>query len=219
MLKKATVSVLCLAACLTASAKAEEKNASLPLAKLFHKYDTYLKMASKEEPAFKPLYRVFPREGEAGVLEMSFTHNGKSVTFSTDEKGYIDYRPSQELLEANPVVTVDRPQNSMSLALTLGVLEPASTSYDMRALHDKVHTAWGQAKGLGGFMSILAPKHSNITANFGESCPTVTWSIKAQGKQIAGGSATGSVLIEFKDKVIRKADTLTFSCTPEQLML
>lgn len=208
------------ASCLLASGAmaADTENAQIPLSNLFSKYGDYLDFAAGEKPAFAPNYRVYSKNGPVDDLSFSFSHAGETIRFAADAQGLIDYRPGQDLLAADPVVTVNQPKGTMKLDLTIEFLEPGRPSYDMRALHERAHAAWDQVKDIGGFGSLFAPSHTSLTATFDDTCPTVIWSVMVGTKQLAGGTTDGDVEIEFKKKKLRNADTLTFSCAPNRFL-
>lgn len=219
MFAKSLFAAACLMASVSTVGLAEDQPAQIPMATLFGKYDAYLEMAKQEPPAFRPLYQIFSKKGLKGDVVFTFQHEGESKSFKANSDGFIDFRPDMALLKANPLITLNQPKEQMGINLTIGVIEASQTEYAIEALHQQVHNAWGQAKSMGGAMSMFAPKHSDVTAVFDETCPSPDWSITSGGKAIAGGKAKGRVTIKFKDKKIRKADSLSFSCAPAYFIL
>jgi len=187
-----------------------------PLQLLFSKYDEYLDLAEKGDPGFRPLYRAISKREDTGPIQFEFTHEGQTYRMDADSEGFIDFRPTRAVFEANPTVKVNQPKGTMAMNLSVALNVPLEKDYNLKALHDQTHSVWKEVKKLGGFMSFLAPKHTNLLVVFEDACEAASWKVTT-GTEVMESSGR-EAQIPFKDKEARKADSITFSCTPKRIV-
>ncbi len=202
-----------------AEAEDNEKPPSAPLSMIFYKYDDYLKLSEEGEPRFRLYYQMSSKLVSSDELVFRFKHDGKDIVFSPKKDGTFDYMPTAAMLEADPLVFFNQPNGTLNLALSMEIILPFDKVQDIKTLHDQTHLAWKQAKNYASAFSFFAPKHSPITALFDESCDSKKWMIKSNGRVMAEGSGEDGALIDFSEKKIRKAQSVTFSCAPVRFLL
>lgn len=208
-----------LAAVLSAAAIGSDDKAehgSAPLNVMFSKYEDYLEIAADGAPGFSPLYQVVSDgKGMDGVV-FTFSHGGEDFSVTSGKNGFIDFRPTAALLDANPMVTVNQPKGTMGMSLRVQLDVPLQTDYDIKILFQQTQAAWKKVKKLGGFMSFLAPKYTNLLIEFEDSCSERSWTVYEDGK--ASRETGDVVLVPFKKKKARKAERLTLSCKPKRIL-
>jgi hypothetical protein len=190
--------------------------ASAPLNMLFPKYEDFQEIAKKGPMGFRPLYRALSKRDEPGVISFSFEHEGKTYDLDADWEGFIDFRPTPDMLKTNPVVTVNQPKGTMAMNLSIGLDVPLQKTYQLKELHEQTHAAWKKVKKLGGMMSFLAPSHTDLLVVFEDDCEYANWTVRGAGPDADG--AGKEARIPFTDKKARKAETISFSCTPKRIV-
>lgn len=215
---KHIITVLLVAALSVAAIGSDGKTeqGSAPLNVMFSKYEDYLEIAADGPPGFSPIYQVVSDgKGMEGVV-FTFSHGGEDFRVMSGQQGYIDFRPTQGLLQANPMVTVNQPKGTMGMSLRVQLDVPLEKEYDIQALFKQTQVAWKKVKKLGGFMSFLAPKYTNLLIEFEDSCTERNWTVYEDGK--ATHETGDVVLVPFKKKKARKAERLTLSCRPKRIL-
>lgn len=193
--------------------------ATIPLRDLFTGYDEFLERSSERMLIIAPVYTLAARLVSPEEIELSFGFEGRTVTFRPLPDGRLRYRPSAQMLEANPEVTSNQPRGTLSVTMVLDVVMVARNRYRMEELHDRVHKAWGQAKKSRGLMSIFAPSHSKLMMHFPASCTETKWMVTKRGSVVASGAGANRVTLDFGEKTVRKADQLLLSCRPDRFTL
>ncbi len=192
---------------------------SIPLAKLFEGYDKYLEKSAKEELALMPVYTLSSKLVEPSEIELSFHYQDQDYTFAPETDGRLRFRPTADMLEANPVVFSNQPKDSLALTLSIDVAIVSRTKYKIDDLHDRVHQAWGEAKSFRGVLSVFAPNHSGLKIAFPESCTDRQWSVLKGSKVVVSGENEAAFVLDFGEKKIRKADHVMLSCRPYRFSL
>ena len=208
-----------IAVALTTTAMGQEGKAaygSAPLDVMFSKYGDYLDLAEKGTPGFRPLYRALSKQKNPGPIIFEFEFEGKTYREEADWEGFIDFRPTRAMLEANPTVTVNQPKGTMAMNVSVGLDVELKQEYDLQLLLKQTQAAWKKAKKLGGFLSFLAPKHTNLLVIYEDSCEMAEWTVTGPDDPITESGR--ETRIPFKNKKARKAERLTTSCKPKRIV-
>jgi hypothetical protein len=193
--------------------------ATIPLRDLFSGYDEFLEKSSERMMIISPVYTLAAKLAKAEDVELSFSHEGRTVTFRPEPDGRLRYRPSAQMLKANPEVETNQPRGTLSVTMVIDVVMVARNRYPIDELHDRVHKAWGQAKSFRGVLSVFAPSHSGLRLHFPASCTETKWMVTKRSNVVVSGAGAYEVTLDFSEKVIRKADQLLLSCRPDRFTL
>ncbi|WP_155860053.1 hypothetical protein [Kordiimonas gwangyangensis] len=193
--------------------------ATIPLKDLFTGYDEFLEKSSERMLIIAPVYSLAARLARPEEVELTFDYDGKPFTFRPMKDGRLRFRPSAQMLEANPEVVTNQPRGTLAVTMVLDIVMVARNRYPIDELHDRVHKAWGQAKSFRGLMSIFSSSHSKVMMHFPSSCTETKWMVTKRGSVIASGAGVSKVTLDFSEKVVRKADQLLLSCRPDRFSL
>lgn len=192
---------------------ATETENKAPLAAIFGQYSKYLALSEKDKAVLGTEIRILSKTVKPADIFLSFEFQNKTYEIRPDKNSRITFRPTQAMLDENPLVSVNQPKGTLGLSLNGTVKLPQVKSLPIEESHTTIHQAWKIAKSFAGAFSFLAPKYAKISVEFDTSCQSQTWSVQDEGnKVIAKGTAED--LINFKSKKIRRAKTIEFGCTP-----
>lgn len=193
--------------------------AALPLRDLFKGYDEFLEKSSERMLVIAPVYTLAARLAKPEEVEFSFTYQDSPITFRPLPDGRLRFRPSADMLVANPEVESNQPRGTLSLTMTVDVVMVARNRYTIDELHERVHKAWGQAKSFRGVLSLFASSHSGLKLHFPASCTETKWMVTKKGNVVVSGAGAYEVTLDFGEKAVRKADQLLLSCRPDRFTL
>jgi len=193
--------------------------AKIDLSRLYTGYADYLELRQKAEPDFTPIYRIMSKKVPSEEVKLHFEFQGKTYEITPLEGGMVHFRPTAEMLDANPVVWSNQPKGTLSMKVNARLIWESEIPYNLKNMHSVVHKAWGDFKGLGGFMSFLAPRHVPVIMEFSEECVGDEWTMLRGKKIITSGKNETLTKIDFTKKAVRRSDSLTLTCKPEALYI
>ncbi len=196
-----------------------DAESSIPMARLYDGYEKYLEKSVNDELALLPVYTLTSKEVEPSEIKLHFRYQNQEYAFGPEADGRLRFRPTADMLEANPVVFSNQPKGTLAITLSVDVAVVSKTRYKVSDLHDRVHQAWGEAKSFRGVLSVFAAKHSGLKVIFPESCTDKKWSVLKGQKVVVSGEDEAEFLLDFGDKKVRKADYVMLSCRPYRFSL